>query len=266
MDTLATATVLGLVLAAWSFLFAILEIAIEGPVGWALTAPTWRKRSRLYALLMNGKELTGYHAAMFFLPLLLLHLPFVFITYWWGISLWSLPFECELLAAYFLLAVHWDFLWFVLNPHFGTKRFRKGEIWWHAKWVGRVPTDYLGAVGLALAFTAMSHFLGAGIGAWARFASVVSVLVATLVAAILIAPAFHAWYQRRCDDYLLVTEDWQPWLTVEELVDLKAMLQTMESARRYVAAAGRLRAQREQLGRPKLAVVRGGAKPPPMAS
>jgi hypothetical protein len=35
-----------------------------------------------------------------------------------------------------------DFLWFVFNPHYGIKKFRKGEIWWHKTWWGPVPSLY----------------------------------------------------------------------------------------------------------------------------
>jgi hypothetical protein len=35
-----------------------------------------------------------------------------------------------------------DFLWFVLNPYYGIKNFRKEKIWWHKKWWGPVPTLY----------------------------------------------------------------------------------------------------------------------------
>jgi hypothetical protein len=33
-------------------------------------------------------------------------------------------------------------LWFVLNPHYGIKNFRKGKIWWHKTWWGPVPALY----------------------------------------------------------------------------------------------------------------------------
>jgi len=33
-------------------------------------------------------------------------------------------------------------LWFVLNPHYGIKNFRKGKIWWHKQWWGPVPALY----------------------------------------------------------------------------------------------------------------------------
>jgi hypothetical protein len=36
-----------------------------------------------------------------------------------------------------------DFLWFVLNPAFGIRRFRREHIWWHAPtWWWIMPRDY----------------------------------------------------------------------------------------------------------------------------
>ncbi len=241
-----SAVITGCFLAAWSFLFAVIEIAVEGPVGWALAAPTWRKQSRLYGALMGGKELTGYHLWMFFLPLLLLHLPFVFAAHW-GFELWSLARECELLACYFLLCAHWDFQWFVLNPHFTTKRFQRGEIWWHAKWFWRIPADYFGAVGLALALTAAAHYFG-GAAVWTRFGLVSGVLALALVASWFFAERFHAWYGRLCWKYVLAIEGWEMHLANGDLRRLKALLLEIHERRQEIAELGRRRARAEQLG------------------
>jgi hypothetical protein len=36
-----------------------------------------------------------------------------------------------------------DFLWFVLNPAYGIRRFRKQHIWWHSPtWWWIMPRDY----------------------------------------------------------------------------------------------------------------------------
>ena len=35
-----------------------------------------------------------------------------------------------------------DFLWFVLNPHFGLANFKPDKIWWHRTWWGGAPRDY----------------------------------------------------------------------------------------------------------------------------
>ncbi|MCE2871464.1 MAG: hypothetical protein LW714_08670 [Oxalobacteraceae bacterium] len=35
-----------------------------------------------------------------------------------------------------------DFLWFLLNPAFGFKRFTKTHANWHKQWVGGAPVEY----------------------------------------------------------------------------------------------------------------------------
>ena len=36
-----------------------------------------------------------------------------------------------------------DFLWFVFNPAYGIRRFRREDIWWHAQsWWWFMPRDY----------------------------------------------------------------------------------------------------------------------------
>ena len=173
-------------------LMAGLEIEAEGKHGWAERMPTWYRTTgpiaRLYGRLMGGKPLTGYHAFMFFLPLAFVHIPFFS-----GMA-WTFAAECIALSNYFVVCVLWDFIWFVLNPHYGVRNFKKTTVWWHGKspWVfGIFPADYLYgiviAAGLAFAgsltngapFTDHLAFLG-----W---------LAAMTVACIALAPRYHRW-------------------------------------------------------------------------
>src|SRR3954467_1930595 len=114
-----------LFLFGYALLFALVEIEIEGPHGWAERLPTWFRvrtpAARFYGLFMRGKPLTGYHAVMFVLPLWSFH-----IGFFAGVS-WSWAAEAATLAAYLAWAVVWDLLWFLLNPRFGWARFRKGS-------------------------------------------------------------------------------------------------------------------------------------------
>jgi len=130
-----------LFLFGYAVLFALVEIEIEGPHGWAERLPTWFRittpTARVYGLFMRGKPLTGYHAVMFVLPLWSFHLGFFS-----GVP-WSWAGEAGTLAAYMIWVVAWDFIWFLYNPRFGWGRFRKGEVWWHGRtWIGRFPIDY----------------------------------------------------------------------------------------------------------------------------
>jgi hypothetical protein len=119
---------------------ALLEIQIEGAHGWAQNLPTWRPKNtkfwKLYRKFMGDKEPTGYHLTMFTFVLLILHLPYVF-----GLDL-NIFNWLKTLSLFFMFIVLWDFLWFVLNPHYPLKHFSKEHIWWHKKWWGRLPIDY----------------------------------------------------------------------------------------------------------------------------
>ena len=100
-------------------LFSLLEIQIEGKNGWAGKLPTWRMKPR-WLRYMPGAwyELTGYHTYLWLLLLSLVHLPYLFIPFSWGLELLILSF-------YGLMLGMEDFLWFALNPHYGLKKFKK---------------------------------------------------------------------------------------------------------------------------------------------
>ena len=118
-----------------AFLLALWEIQIEGKDGWAAKLPTWRVEKGWLLKLTGGRPLTGYHLFMTLFLIAIVHLPLFFIT--WG---WRL--ECLLLGFYLGIVLIEDLLWFVLNPHYGIRRFRKGNIWWHKDWWGPVPALY----------------------------------------------------------------------------------------------------------------------------
>src|SRR5437762_293551 len=102
MHELAAALTSGLcsslLLFAYALLFALVEIEIEGPHGWAEKLPTWYRVSpwyaRLMAVVLSGKPATGYHVTMVPLSILSFHLGLAF-----GLP-WSWTLEARLLAAY----------------------------------------------------------------------------------------------------------------------------------------------------------------------
>ena len=177
----------------YALLFALVEIEIEGKDGWAMNLPTWYRRkplyARVFAKLLSGKPLTGYHAIMFFIPFLSFHLGFAF-----G-QAWSWELEARLVATYLVWNVTWDFLWFVLNPHFGWARFRKGQIWWHdGAWLGRMPIDYVNALWLSCLVAALP-WLARG-NARALFLHAVFLACMAMAVAITkaMAPLYRRWY------------------------------------------------------------------------
>ncbi len=136
------------VLALCATFMALLEIQIEGPNGWAAQLPTWRLDNRWTRLLMDGKPLTGYHL---YLNLFIAAMAHVVYAVDFGA-----PFartELRILAFVILLFLLEDWLWFVLNPAFGPRKFRREHVWWHEKyWWWIMPRTYwlLLPVGLLL--------------------------------------------------------------------------------------------------------------------
>lgn len=133
---------MGLYFFAIAFALAHLEIQIEGEHGWAARLPTWRWQSET-VLRWAGKPVTGYHVFLQLFLLLVIHLPLMYTGF-------SLEREAEIISLFFLLAVFWDFLWFVCNPHFGLSRFGQGQVWWFKSWFLGLPTPYYAGLGLSL--------------------------------------------------------------------------------------------------------------------
>jgi hypothetical protein len=128
--------------------FARLEIQIEGPNGWAAELPTWRIQNRWTRLFYGSRPLTGYHLWMLIFVLAMVHAPVALEP-----SIFSGGLELRIISFYILFFLVEDFLWFVMNPAFGIRRFRREHIWWHApSWWWVMPRDYwvYGLIGLCL--------------------------------------------------------------------------------------------------------------------
>jgi hypothetical protein len=135
-DLIQLAATIGFVVIL-AFFFAKVEIHIEGDAGWAANLPTWRvEKHWLLDIFWAGRAMTGYHAWMMSFIALIFHLP-VFLM--WN---WSLQLEARILALMMVFWIVEDFLWFIVNPAFGWKRFQKKHVPWHKHWIGGAPTDY----------------------------------------------------------------------------------------------------------------------------
>jgi hypothetical protein len=178
----------------WAFGLAGIEIEIEGGVGWAERLPTWYLKrgltGRIYGIVMGQRPLTGYHVYAFTIPMLILHLPYVM-----GVD-WSVAAELRTIATYFVLAVIWDYLWFVLNPAYTVRRFRRGNVWWfEVPWIWRFPLDYYLGVGFSMVLVAIGCLVD---GSWELmrrhlwFLAGLAILVAAVV---VLAPLYHRWYR-----------------------------------------------------------------------
>lgn len=116
-----------------AILLAKVEIQIEGKDGYAKNFPiTWRTRNKWVRIFLTG---TSYHLYMGLFLLVFVHLGFVV---GWP---WSPAKEMLVLSFLVLMTVAEDFLWFVLNPHYGVRKFRAKEVGWF-QWVWGVPIWY----------------------------------------------------------------------------------------------------------------------------
>jgi hypothetical protein len=133
---------------AAAFLFALLEVQIEGPAGWAQKLPTWRIQNRITRILLGNRAITGYHVFFHVFVIALAHAPFAL-----GLARISVAAELRIAAFIILFWVVEDFLWFLVNPAYGLRAFRRERIRWHARsWWGVMPRDYwiFAPLGLAL--------------------------------------------------------------------------------------------------------------------
>jgi len=175
MDTLIPLLLRGAFYFVVGLVLAHLEIQIEGKHGWAEKLPTWRRKFGFM-----HRPVTGYLVCMNLFLLLLLHLPVVYAGF-------SLALEAEVLTFFFLLAVFWDFQWFVWNPHYGLAGFRRGNVWWYPTWIGPFPADYYTGLGVAAALYLAPAALG--VGTWAGRAAAWGALVGEFVVLTLVSMA-----------------------------------------------------------------------------
>jgi len=120
-----------------AYVFAKVEVHIEGTDGWASKLPTWRiERHWLLDLFFGGRPMTGYHAWMLTFMGLMFHFPALAT---WS---WSWHLEARMVGAMVAFWILEDFLWFVINPAWGWRRFNAGSIPWHKRWLAGLPLDY----------------------------------------------------------------------------------------------------------------------------
>jgi hypothetical protein len=179
---------MGLYFFAIAFVLAQLEIQIEGPHGWAARLPTWRWETP-GVLRWAGKPITGYHVFLLAFILLFIHLPMMYLGF-------SIEREAEILSMFFLLAVFWDFLWFVCNPHFGLARFRPGNVWWFQKWLLGLPASYFSGLILSLGIYAAAGLLPGSIS-WTERLTRWGLVFATLLVPTLLTVGGASLVSRR---------------------------------------------------------------------
>ena len=117
-----------------SFFLAKLEIQIEGKHGYAAKLPcAWRTKNK-WAVRFGIT--TSYHFYLNLFLISMIHMPFAV-----GLR-WTLGAELTVLSFFLFLQLTEDFLWFVLNPHYGIRKFNKASIPWFPHWFLGLPTWY----------------------------------------------------------------------------------------------------------------------------
>ena len=178
----------------WAFGLGCIEIEIEGGHGWAERLPTWYLKrgrvGRVYGLVMGQRPLTGYHVFAFTIPLVILHLPFGF-----GLD-WTWSAELTQLALFFALAVIWDYIWFVNNPAYTVRRFRRENVWWfQVPWIWRFPLDYYVGIGISIALAGAAALAASDSSPLESHLWLLAGLFVLTALAVLASPLYHRWYR-----------------------------------------------------------------------
>ena len=123
---------------SYATLYSLLEIELEAKEGWCKNLPT-------PVVLGN---FTLYHVLMNIIVIITILKVYVKdIT-----SIQDLALGIYYIAAWFLIE---DFMWFVLNPHFTLAKYKKEEIWWHARrpWYFGIPEhNYVGILVMCVCY------------------------------------------------------------------------------------------------------------------
>ena len=185
-----------------ALLLALVEIEIEGKFGWAEKLPTWYRKkgvSKIWVCIHNKRPLTGYHLFMTLFLILIFHAGFFL-----GLP-WTIASELVLLSIMIFYFSLWDFLWFVFNPTYTIKNYKKDKIWWFSKsyWVfGLFPHEYVFALILSLIFSFTAGIISNNIYLFINHIYFLVLLVLFAFISILFSKSYHKWYKnmRKTDD------------------------------------------------------------------
>jgi len=116
-----------------ALILASLEVQIEGKYGWAAKLPTFHLKKKI-----GVKPITGYHIFFLTFTFLILHFPVFFL------KTWNWQREFLTFGSWIFIWSLEDFLWFIINPHYGLNKFNKNNknIWWHKSWFLGLPSFY----------------------------------------------------------------------------------------------------------------------------
>jgi uncharacterized membrane protein len=93
----------------------------------------------------------------------------------------------------------WDFLWFVLNPGYTLKNYKKEKIWWfsNSKWVFNLfPSDYLFGFLIATGITIIRAIYSNSYKIITDYISMLIILAILVIITILLSPKYHKWHKK----------------------------------------------------------------------
>ena len=157
----------------FSLLYSLIEIEIEGKYGWM------EKAYSVGVLEAGGKNFTLYHIYM----ILVLILIYAYVT--------DLKMNSKSIGVFIfhitLFLLLEDFLWFVFNPHYTIKNYKKENIWWHAEqpWYKGIPLHNITGTLILLLITVFNSNL---------FYTNIMITFAFTVLCILTAKYYHKFY------------------------------------------------------------------------
>lgn len=179
-----------------SLLFAFFEIEIEGKFGWANKLPTWYRKSgfsKLFYLISGKKPLTGYHLFLYLFTLLFFHSLFFF-----GID-FSIELESKVFLSFFLFLIVEDYLWFIFNPYFGIKKFKRKNIWWHKNmyWIfNKVPINHINGFVLLGILTYIISEITNDFSIFYGYLTSLGVILFLSLISLLFEKPYHKWYKK----------------------------------------------------------------------
>lgn len=180
---------------AYLFVFAVIialhEIEIEGENGWAEKLPTWKASDITRFSLYSNHPLTGYHLTLGVFLWMAFHLQYVFGT------AWTLPSELFTLSKLAMLAVVWDYLWFVLNPEFGYTKFKKENVPWHdTKWLmNSFPITYANILAGSVLCAYLASYLNPEIKL-VEYWTLLGLQIPLTVLTVLLSPYYHSFREK----------------------------------------------------------------------
>jgi hypothetical protein len=177
-------------LVLFGILMALIEIEIEGPNGWAVELPTWRRFNWISRFVFGGRPATGYHVFMNLFLVLTFHSPLFH-----DLMNWEWGDEVKAWASFTIMAgLFWDWWWFILNPDYTWRGHRKSRVPWHPRWIGEyVNADHVVAFVGATAIAIIGYFTAEPELLTKWYPTQIVVLLVATGMLVAVAPMYHRW-------------------------------------------------------------------------